>query len=49
MEYFVAAVVIAGFGYFVYTRIKAKKKASGGGTGSGTGGGTRRNVNQRLR
>ena len=36
MEYVITAVVIAGFGYFLYTRIKASKNKSSTGTGGST-------------
>ncbi len=45
MEYvtlgnFFGVVVLAGFGYFIYTKIR-DKKSGGGGSGSGSGGGGR--------
>jgi hypothetical protein len=34
MENLIIAVVVLGLGYFIYTRIKGKKKRGGGGFGS---------------
>jgi hypothetical protein len=41
MEYLVIAVVVGGFGYFLYTRIKKSKadKGTGGGGGDRPGNG----------
>lgn len=35
MEYVLAFVVVAAFGYFLYTRVKAAKKNRGGGHDGG--------------
>lgn len=40
MEYAVALLALAGFGYFIYTRVKAAKaRRDAGGSGGGGGGG----------
>ena len=38
MEYFVAALVLGGFGYFIYRKLKARNDRTPG-TGAGGGGG----------
>lgn len=42
MEYVIAAIVLGGFGYFIYRKIKARndRPAGTGGGGGGVGGGT---------
>lgn len=53
MDYVIAIVAVAAFGYFIYTRIRASKKRSdastAGGSGDGRGGGKGggRNVDKR--
>lgn len=45
MEYLVAGLVVLGFGYFIYRKVKAKK-SSGTTVGGGSGGGSGENTQQ---
>jgi hypothetical protein len=45
MEYFVTFTVLAAFGYFIYTRVRASQERRANRPEGGSGGGSRSNPN----